>query len=371
MLGFSLLLLTHSAHSDFFHSVFNSCRTDVAVADLPYPDNSLCSVTIAEEDTYAVLSSLNPTKAMGGDGIPPVVLKRCAVALTEPVHHLFSQCLSKSYLHKEWRNHDITPIPKSKDKSSVFNYHPISLLSCISKALERLVFDKISDFVFQNCISHCQFSFVRNRSSLQQLLQYLDFYILPLITASKLIQFIWIYERLSTPSLSVKSLLNCGLVVLLAACGTSSSAISQTGSNVSLSMVRHLVCFLLPLVCLRAVFWDRYCLLFTSMIFLQPLISQFHIYLLMTLNAVKPLCHSMTPRPFKLILTTSVSGVRRMTCHLMLQNPVSYVSVIELGMSPYLITPSMVLTSPPLRITLEILVLFSHQTFRGQSTTIH
>ena len=99
----------------------------------------------------------------------------------------------------------------------------------------------------------------------------LIFYMLPLITASKLIQFIWIYKRLSTPSLTVKSLLNCGLVVLLAACGTSSSAFSQTGSNVLLSMVRRLVGFLLPLVCLRAVFWDRYCSSFTSMIFLQPL----------------------------------------------------------------------------------------------------
>ena len=37
------------------------------------------------------------------------------------------------------------------------------------------MFDKISVFVFLNCISHCQFSFVCNRSTLQQLLQYLDF----------------------------------------------------------------------------------------------------------------------------------------------------------------------------------------------------
>ena len=164
-----------NALNDFFHSVFNSWWTDVAVADLPHPDNSLCSVSITEEDIYVVLSSLNPTKAMGGDGIPPVVLQRCAVALIEPVHLLFSQCLSQSYLPREWCNHNSTPIPKSKDKSSVFNYYPISLLSCISKALERLVFDKISDFVFQNCISQCQFGFARNRSTLQQLLQYLDF----------------------------------------------------------------------------------------------------------------------------------------------------------------------------------------------------
>jgi hypothetical protein len=110
---------------------------------------------------------------MGGDGIPPIVLQRCAVALTEPVHHLFSQCLSQSYLPKDWRTHNVIPIPKSTDKSSVSSYRPISLLSC--KALERLVFDKISGFVFENIISPCQFGFVCNRSTLQQLLQYVHF----------------------------------------------------------------------------------------------------------------------------------------------------------------------------------------------------
>ena len=35
--------------------------------------------------------------------------------------------------------------------------------------------DKISDFVFENVISHNQFGFVRNHSTLQQLLKYVDF----------------------------------------------------------------------------------------------------------------------------------------------------------------------------------------------------
>ena len=62
----------------------------------------------------------------------------------------------------------------------------ISLLSCISKALERLVFDKISDFVFQNCISHCQFGLYVTVPHCSSFSSILIFYILPLITASNI-----------------------------------------------------------------------------------------------------------------------------------------------------------------------------------------
>ena len=111
---------------------------------------------------------------MGGDCIPPVILKYAATALAEPIHYLFSLCLSKSYLPAEWRCHCITPIFKSGDRPAVSNYHPISLLCSISKVIERLVFNKIYDYVAKS-ISISQFGFTRNRSSLQQLLLYSDF----------------------------------------------------------------------------------------------------------------------------------------------------------------------------------------------------
>lgn len=100
---------------------------------------------------------------------------KSAISLIETVYHLFVHCLSQAYLPKEWHNHDITPIPKSQDKSRVDNYQPISLLFMLSKVQERLVFDKVSDFIFTNCISPHQFGFVSNYSTLQQLLKYLNF----------------------------------------------------------------------------------------------------------------------------------------------------------------------------------------------------
>ena len=56
----------------------------------------------------------------------------------------------------------------------VTNYRQISLLCCLSKVLETIVFEKISDYLHP-LISHRQFGFTRNRSSLHQLLLYCEY----------------------------------------------------------------------------------------------------------------------------------------------------------------------------------------------------
>ena len=80
--------------------------------------------------------------------------------------------MKQGYLPNEWRLHKIIPIYKSADKSSVKNYRPISLLCCISKVLESLVYDRIYDNISPH-ISTNQFGFLCQRSSMQQLLKFI------------------------------------------------------------------------------------------------------------------------------------------------------------------------------------------------------
>ena len=103
------------------------------------------------------------------DGISPRVLKFCAVEACEPNHHLFFISLWTQRLPSMWRLHKITPVFKSADQASITNYRPIPLLCCIFKVQEQIVYDKCINFI-SNHISIRQFGFLRNRSSLQQLL---------------------------------------------------------------------------------------------------------------------------------------------------------------------------------------------------------
>ena len=103
----------------------------------------------------------------------PKILKFCAPALYLPIHHLFSLSLSSQRLPTEWCTHSITPIFKSGDRASTKNYRPISLLCTISQVLEIIIYSKIIAVVFPK-ISPYQFGFTKNRSTVHQLLIFLN-----------------------------------------------------------------------------------------------------------------------------------------------------------------------------------------------------
>lgn len=92
-----------------------------------------------EADIFKVLISLDMGEAMGLDGIGPKVLKFFAVALCEPLRHLFQRSLAKHRIAAEWQMHRIIPIHKASGRASVKNYRPISLLSSTSKVLEHII----------------------------------------------------------------------------------------------------------------------------------------------------------------------------------------------------------------------------------------
>ena len=102
-----------------------------------------------------------------------MLLKSCASFLIHPLHYLFSLSLQTSVIPSEWKVHTIKPIFKSDDKSNVKNYCPISLLSNVSKVLERIIYDK-SLQVVSNLITYTQFGFCKHKSTLQQLLLYFN-----------------------------------------------------------------------------------------------------------------------------------------------------------------------------------------------------
>ena len=150
-----------------FHSAFSKKLAVPSVRSLNLPDKLLCSISFSDLDTYNALCSIDPSKASGVDGIPSKVWKHSALALYQPVHHLFCVCMKRSYLPQEWRTHQIVPISKRDSReTSVSNYRLISLLCCNSKVLEKLIFDKTIEFLTDNVISSSKFGFMKKRSTL-------------------------------------------------------------------------------------------------------------------------------------------------------------------------------------------------------------
>ena len=138
--------------NEYFYSVFTK---DDYQSQQPKPLSSFHTDTISFSVSYVfdIMSTLNTTKATGIDNISPMVLKNCARSLSTPVHSLFLLSITSGTLPKEWKIHLITPIFKSGDKADIKNYRPVSLLCILSRVLEKLIYNSISDSVKNTYLS--------------------------------------------------------------------------------------------------------------------------------------------------------------------------------------------------------------------------
>ena len=204
-----------SLFNNYFYSVFTrSPHSEIneSTTEDSSDDTLLNNISITPTDVYEALSSLDPNKAMGPDGISPKVLKYCADILTNPITYLFSLTLTKSYLPIEWRTHCIIPVFKTGDHTVISNYRPISLLCIISKVIEKIIFKETTQFVSNSFTPH-QFGFLPGRSTLQQLLLFIN-ELLDAKENNKMSDVIYLDFKKAFDSVS-----HCKLLLKLRSCG--------------------------------------------------------------------------------------------------------------------------------------------------------
>ena len=84
-------------------------------------------------------------------------------------------CVTEKWSYScSMKNHKVIPIFKSDDPRLAKNYYSTSVLSHTSKVLERLIFNKIISHI-SSTISLCQYGFMENSSTLQQILVFLNY----------------------------------------------------------------------------------------------------------------------------------------------------------------------------------------------------
>ena len=115
------------------------------------------------------LRNLDVTKSYGLDGIHPRLLKECSQQIGPSLCALFNHSLICGQVPKEWKSANITPVHKKESKEYAENYRPISLLSTVSKLLERSVSSNLYNHIF-DMITDEQHGFIRKRSRVTQLL---------------------------------------------------------------------------------------------------------------------------------------------------------------------------------------------------------
>ena len=113
----------------FFHSVFTSASTEPLQLDAPQNILKLGTVDTSPTAVYKELLNLNVCKAKGLDGIGPSIMKHCALALYEPLSHLFTQSITSQQIPMECA----TPLPNNSccftATSLMITFHPLDHLN--------------------------------------------------------------------------------------------------------------------------------------------------------------------------------------------------------------------------------------------------
>lgn len=114
--------------------------------NIPLLENITCS----EDEVELMLRSLSSGKAVGPDNVNNTVLKELSHELASPLCFLFNKSLQSGKVPKNWKLAHVCAIHKKDDPTVVSNYRPISLLSTISKVLEKIIHKHMFNFFLES-----------------------------------------------------------------------------------------------------------------------------------------------------------------------------------------------------------------------------
>ena len=131
----------------------------------------LCTLNFNEEEIIKIIRNLNVHKAHGHDDISIRMIKICDKSILKPLILLFKNSTKSSYYPDIWKRSNIIPVHKKNDKRFVNNYRPISLLPIFGKIFEKIIFNRIYNFLLEeNLLNPNQSGFRSSDSCVNQLL---------------------------------------------------------------------------------------------------------------------------------------------------------------------------------------------------------
>ena len=172
-----------NAFNNYFAKVAINIQSSIRFSKKKYydylPPLNIESFFLTPTDSTEVsniIFSLNQNKSDGPNSIPIKILKLLNKDISDQLAILFNQSFSSGIFPSILKTSKIIPIYKKKgSKLECSNYRPISLLSNIDKILERLMYNRLYNFLEKKeIIFSLQFGFRQKYSTAHTLIHLTD-----------------------------------------------------------------------------------------------------------------------------------------------------------------------------------------------------
>ena len=108
--------------------------------------NSFFFSPVTEDDVRILISSLRDSSP-GSDDIKPQVIKHVSNEILISLTHIINLSLQVGIFPDDMKTAKVLPLFKKGDPEIFSNYRPISLLSCFSKVLEKVVYNQLLTYL--------------------------------------------------------------------------------------------------------------------------------------------------------------------------------------------------------------------------------
>ena len=136
--------------------------------------NSMAVKNVEESEVQRLVKTLKNTST-GWDGIHSNVIKGSLSVILKPLTHVLNLSITQGTFPDSMKLARVIPIFKSGKEILITNYRPVSILPVYSKLFERLMYDRIMDFITkQNLLYKYQFGFRNNHSTSMALITLID-----------------------------------------------------------------------------------------------------------------------------------------------------------------------------------------------------
>ena len=102
---------------------------------------------VSEEKVYKLLNKLGANKATGLDGLPARFIKDSIDYIVKPITFIVNIYISTGVVPADLKTARVVPLFKKSDKTQPGNYRPVSILSVVSKIVEKVVYEQVETYL--------------------------------------------------------------------------------------------------------------------------------------------------------------------------------------------------------------------------------